>query len=205
MDCLLPATSHKIFTSKRFDDFSESDRSDIPKYQRCRCKPQRSFAALNMTPLRASLLNHYALINDETRGKFTVSIHECQFPRADAGAHARACRLTPSGHGHRPAIIGLRCSRTAGLELTARAIRSRWVRSRFRSKTPFRIRHDLPRCAALKARHCVPRFGWCAGSRLALPFVPHSTVRLARLPSSSRAHHNSGGGKNKQAARLRPA
>jgi len=29
-----------------------------------------------------------ALNNDESRGKFTASIYECQFPRADAGAHA---------------------------------------------------------------------------------------------------------------------
>jgi hypothetical protein len=29
-----------------------------------------------------------ALNSDESRGNFTVSIHECQFRRADAGAHA---------------------------------------------------------------------------------------------------------------------
>jgi len=28
------------------------------------------------------------LNNDESRGNFTVSIYEYQFPRADAGAHA---------------------------------------------------------------------------------------------------------------------
>jgi hypothetical protein len=29
-----------------------------------------------------------ALNNDESRGKFTVSIYDDHFPRADAGAHA---------------------------------------------------------------------------------------------------------------------
>jgi hypothetical protein len=38
--------------------------------------------------VRATFLNHCALNNDGSRGNFTVSIHECQFPRADAGAHA---------------------------------------------------------------------------------------------------------------------
>jgi hypothetical protein len=35
--------------------------------------------------------NLFALLNnDESRGKFTVSLREGQFPRAAAGAHARA-------------------------------------------------------------------------------------------------------------------
>jgi hypothetical protein len=38
--------------------------------------------------VRAPFLNHYALMNDKSRGKFTVSIYDDHFPRADAGAHA---------------------------------------------------------------------------------------------------------------------
>jgi hypothetical protein len=38
--------------------------------------------------VRAPFLNHCALNHDESRGKFTVSIYDDHFPRADAGAHA---------------------------------------------------------------------------------------------------------------------
>jgi len=50
------------------------------------------FTGLNKTIscnlVRAPFLNLSALNKNESRGNFTGSIHECQFPRADAGAHA---------------------------------------------------------------------------------------------------------------------
>ena len=57
---------------------------------------------------------------------FTVSLHDGQLPRADAGAHTGGCGFVPSGHGHRSAITDLRWPRTVGL--STRAMRSHWVR-----------------------------------------------------------------------------
>ena len=98
---------------------------------------------------------------------FTVFLHGCPSPRADAGARDWPKRPAPA------AVAGLRVSHSGCLSLTARALWVRSAREGARSKSPFRlamnqraVRHKV---SGLMSRHFVPRGGEPSRcSRLAL-------------------------------------
>jgi len=74
-----PASTRKIFFLFALDGFYIPHHDNFHHATTCKHKVSSLCSTGNL----------FALLNkDESRGKFTVSIHECHFPRADAGAHA---------------------------------------------------------------------------------------------------------------------